>query len=255
MRLLDLFCGAGGAALGYRQAGFTAIVGVDKEPQKHYPFDFVQADALAYVEKFGHEFDAIHASPPCQAYTKLRAVAGNREYPDLVTGTRDMLRYVGLPYVIENVPGAPLDVTLMLCGTMFGLHTGDAQLGMFGIREGYAELRRHRLFESNLMLTPPGHCRHHGAVIGVYGSIPYNPARYRAEQRKVKPRTITVTGQTAQQNVVHNTIRETYSVDQAREAMGISWMIMAELSQAIPPDYTRYIGEQILRHLDAREEP
>lgn len=269
MRLLDLYCCAGGASRGYHQAGFTDIVGVDNEPQKRYPFTFVQADALAYLEKWGHEFDFVHASPPCQAYTQLRAVCGNREYPDLVAETRDMLRFVGVPYVIENVPGAPLDTTVMLCGTMFGLHTGDAQLAMFGLREGYAELRRHRLFESSLMLMSPGACRHGKSVIGVYGCTARNPQLYMqkypyrtisvhgthprdpgAERRKYRPKVITVTGHTP--NVVYNKIRETSSVAQAREAMGIEWMTMAELSQAIPPAYTRWIGEQVLRNLCAK---
>lgn len=236
MRLLDLYCGAGGAAMGYYQAGFKHIVGVDNEPQRRYPFIFVQADALAYLEKWGREFDFIHASPPCQAYSVLKGMT-TKKHPELVTETREGLQASRKPYVIENVPGAPLHASLLLCGSMFGLGTGDAQL------------RRHRLFECSMLIMAPGYCDHGGRPIGVYGRTPRDPE---IESRRRKPKTITVTGSTPQQNVVRNQIRETFSVNQAREAMGISWMSMAELSQAIPPAYTRYIGEQVLLHLRAK---
>lgn len=123
MRLLDLFCGEGGAAMGYHQAGFTEITGVDIRPMPKYPFQFVQADALDYLAKHGAEFDAIHASPPCQAYS----MAGNQwrltghQYPDLVAPTRALLEEIGKPWVIENVPGAPLRNPTVLNGAMFGL--------------------------------------------------------------------------------------------------------------------------------------
>lgn len=143
MRLLDLFCGAGGAAMGYHRAGFTSIVGVDIKPQPNYPFDFIQADAMGPwdTEKLGL-FDAIHASPPCQRYTKAKKLQGN-DHPDLVGPVRDLLDEIGLPYVIENVVGAPLRNPMLLCGTMFGLMT-----------------YRHRLFEANWPLPFPLHHPH-----------------------------------------------------------------------------------------------
>lgn len=129
-RLLDLFCGAGGAGMGYYRAGFE-IVGVDIRPQPRYPFAFIQGDALEYAATHGHEFDAIHASPPCQAYSVTKSIHGRR-YPDMVASTRGLLERIGKPWVIENVMGAPLVNPLMLCGTMFNLR-----------------VIRHRLFEAN----------------------------------------------------------------------------------------------------------
>ena len=123
MRLLDLFCGAGGAAMGYYRAGFDDITGVDIAPQPNYPFTFVLGDALEYVTEHGAEFDVIHASPPCQAYSMAGQQwrAEGREYPDLVAETRRLLIETGKPYVIENVPGAPLINPTVLNGAMFGL--------------------------------------------------------------------------------------------------------------------------------------
>ena len=142
-RLLDLFCGAGGAGMGYHRAGFE-VVGVDIASQPRYPFTFVQADALEYVSEHGHEFDAIHASPPCQVYSAIQRITKNKDkHPDLVEPTRQLLIASGKPYVIENVVGAPLRVDLLLCGSMFGV-------GMI----------RHRIFESNIpmpLLVPTCH--------------------------------------------------------------------------------------------------
>jgi len=150
MRLLDLFCGAGGAAMGYHRAGFTEIVGVDIKPQPRYPFTFVQGDALAYLEAHGHEFDAIHASPPCQKYSWAAKRWKDRERADLVAPTRAALMRVGKPWTMENVIGAPLARHVVLCGTQFGL-----------------EVLRHRRFESSVFLLMPGaRCRHAGSVRG-----------------------------------------------------------------------------------------
>lgn len=140
-KLLDLFCCQGGAAMGYHAAGFD-VVGVDIDPQSRYPFEFHQADALDYLTRHGHEFDAIHASPPCQAFTKTQKIQGN-EHPDLLTPVRELLSDLGRPFVIENVPGAPLINPVELCGAMFGLRT-----------------YRHRLFESNTVLWAPQHPKH-----------------------------------------------------------------------------------------------
>jgi DNA (cytosine-5)-methyltransferase 1 len=141
MRLLDLFCGAGGAAEGYHQAGFE-VVGVDIKPQLRFPFEFHQGDAFNYLRSHGHEFDVIHASPPCQRYTKARKLRG-REHPDLIAPLRLLLQDSGKPWVIENVPGAPLINPVMLCGAMFGLH-----------------VYRHRLFEASFEFEAPDHLEH-----------------------------------------------------------------------------------------------
>ena len=144
-RLLDLFCGAGGAAMGYHRAGFE-VVGVDIKPQPHYPFEFHQADALTYPLD---GFDVYHASPPCQAYSMMQHVFKNKdEHPDLIVIVRQKLEGPNKPFVIENVYKAPLKATLLLCGSMFGLKT-----------------IRHRYFEFNgwlpLLLQSP--CNHEGA--------------------------------------------------------------------------------------------
>jgi hypothetical protein len=148
-RLLDLFCGAGGCSVGYHQAGFD-VVGVDLRPQPRYPFAFVQADALEYLATADLTgFDAIHASPPCQAYAGVTAWRGNRDnHPDLVAATRTALEATGLPWVIENVPEAPLRPDLLLCGSQFGLN-----------------VKRHRAFETSwkaYSLIPP--CHHRGLL-------------------------------------------------------------------------------------------
>ena len=213
-RLLDLFCGAGGASMGYHQAGFE-VVGVDIRPQPRYPFEFVQADALEYVAAHGHEFDVIHASPPCQAYTRLRRlvegkIGRKRDYPDLVAPTREALRATGKIYVIENVGGAPLQDPIMLCGEMFGLR-----------------VFRHRYFEVSVFLLAPPHPRHpRGSTTMAYRS-----------------RSSFANGAT-HIGVYGNA----FDVEDGRVAMGIDWMTRRELSQAIPPAYTRWIGEQILAY-------
>ena len=202
-RLLDLFCGAGGAAMGYHQAGFDDIVGVDIKPMKRYPFTFVQGDALEYVAIHGHEFDAIHASPPCQAYSKMSQV-NNNEYADLVAVTRAALIATNKPYVIENVPGAPLINPLTLCGTMFGL-----------------KVIRHRLFESSPVIWfPPATCRHDTGGMKKAGRGP-SPNGFWSIAGK---------------GGGYDTKRGW------QKAMGINWMILTELAQAIPPAYTKFIG-------------
>src|SRR5262245_2184895 len=118
MRLLDLFCGAGGAAMGYHRAGFDTIVGVDIKPQPRYPFTFVLGDALEYVKAHGHEYDAIHASPPCQDHVRSPGPAPKHGTGWQLAATRDAL--LGT-WVIENVPGAPMRPDYKLCGCMFGL--------------------------------------------------------------------------------------------------------------------------------------
>lgn len=140
-RLLDLFSCQGGAGMGYHRAGFT-VTGVDIAPQPRYPFSFFQRDAVEFLRIHGKRFDAIHASPPCQAFTNAQKIMGN-EHPDLIEPVRELLLELGKPYVIENVPGSPLRDPIELCGAMFGLQT-----------------YRHRLFESNINLVAPAHPPH-----------------------------------------------------------------------------------------------
>ncbi|WP_216911309.1 DNA methylase [Nocardia noduli] len=207
-RLLDLFCCAGGAATGYHRAGFD-VVGVDIAPQPRYPFEFHQGDALEFLATHGHEFDAVHASPPCQEYCTLHALSPDKRYPDLVAATRALLDQVGRPYVIENVMTAPLirSRSIVLCGNAFGLRT-----------------YRHRRFESRLSLSAPAHPRH--------------VVRTATRQRKARWAdgwNISVTGDVGRYV--------------GPEAMGIDWMTGDELCQAIPPAYTEHLGHQLLTQL------
>lgn len=214
-RLLDLFCGAGGAAVGYHRAGFD-VVGVDIKPQPRFPFEFHQADALEYLDPWAGlyaTFEVIHASPPCQGFSDLRSMYNAKAHPDLLAPTRTRLLATGLPYVIENVEGAPMSNYIVLCGTMFGLGWQDA------------ELRRHRCFELSHVPLMVSQCQHRRRrVIGVYGG------HGRDRRRKV------------------NT--QDYPTSARREAMGIDWMTSAELSQSIPPAYTEWIGRQLLASLE-----
>ena len=220
MRILDLFCGAGGAAVGYHRAGFD-VVGVDINPQPRYPFEFVQADALDYLTNevlggdYSHgDFQAIHASPPCQAYSDLQKQS-KRRYPDLVATVRELLRASDLPYVIENVQGAPLLDPIVLCGTMF------------------PPLRviRHRLFESNVPLTAPLH-------------PPAHPLVYTRDKRKAHYGKLDEMTAFVMVNGGGNC-----SLAAARDAMGVNWMTKVELNEAIPPAYTEWIGSQLIAYL------
>lgn len=217
MRLLDLFCCAGGSAMGYHRAGFE-VVGVDMSPQPRYPFAFVQADALSLDMRFIRSFDAIHASPPCQRFSDLAKRNGNADaWPDLVGPIRDLLVASGLPYIIENVEGAPLIDPVMLCGTMF------------------PELRviRHRLFESNILLTAPPHGKH---------PLVFTHDKRKAHYGKLNEWTspVQVTG------------GGNCSKAAAADAMGIDWMTKNELNEAIPPAFTEHLGRQLMAHLQSR---
>lgn len=213
-RLLDLFCGAGGAAVGYMRAGFD-VAGLDIVPQPSYPsLDVWQGDAMLALDDvaFCRRFDVIHASPPCQAYTSLRTRQhGWLTYPELVSPVRDRLLDVGVPWVIENVPGAPLRDAVTLCGSMFGL----------GL-DGYT-LRRHRLFESSMPLAAPPDACAGERVIGVYGTGG-GWTRTAPGGGGVK-----------------------VSGDLAARVLGIEHTTRTdELAQAIPPAYTAHLGRQIL---------
>jgi DNA (cytosine-5)-methyltransferase 1 len=210
VRLLDLFAGPGGASVGYARAGFE-VVGVDTHRWREYPFEVVQADALEYLAAHGHEFDAIHASPPCQAYS-VRAVAQRnqgREYPDLLAPTRDALVALGKPWVIENVPGAPMRADYVLCGCFFGLG-----------------VRRERWFEASWepFNLRPAH-DHSAPAITVTGSGSASGTR-RADRGVIM-----------------------YDTLEVRAAMGIDWATRRGLSQAIPPRYTELIGHDLRAEL------
>lgn len=213
MKLLDLFCCAGGAAMGYHRAGFE-VVGVDIKHQPHYPFPFILGDAVDILirmlagEKFlasdGNwygidDFDAIHASPPCQAYTAMQNICKNgHNHPDLVEPIRKLLINSNKPFVIENVIGAPIRIDLLLCGSMFGL-----------------KIIRHRIFESNIempILTPT--C-HHDDV--------YDPWHKDGVGQREK----------------------------LLKAMKIDWfMTRPEVREAIPPAFTEFIGKHLIEVLN-----
>jgi DNA (cytosine-5)-methyltransferase 1 len=210
-RLLDLFCGAGGAAVGYWRAGF-AVTGVDLWPQPRYPFEFVQADAVAWladrVDAIGRRFTAVHASPPCQRWTRAQNARGQAdEHPDLIGPLRPLLEATGLPFVIENVPEAPIRPDLVLCGTAFGLRL-----------RGF-EVRRHRVFESNVDLGPSPPCRHEVAAMPIFGHS--ENADFRRRYGIVP-------------------------LDRRRAGLGVEWMNREELREAIPPAFTQLIGERLL---------
>jgi DNA (cytosine-5)-methyltransferase 1 len=213
-RLLDLFCGAGGAAMGYARAGFE-VVGVDIATQPHYPFEFHQGDAITFPLE---GYDAIHASPPCQGYSRMRHLPWlkDNEYPMLIEPVRARLRNSGVPWVIENVEDAPLDPSFVLCGTMFDL-----------------PLYRHRRFESNMLVLSPQHDGKHRHVI--WGGRKLG-SRYSSNSGGV----IGVFGHVAGPGI-----------EAARDAMGIDWMTRDELIQAIPPAYTEFIGAQLLAALES----
>lgn len=214
MRGLDLFCKAGGASMGLHRAGFE-MIGVDIEPQPHYPFEFYQADALNFPLD---GFDFIWASPPCQGYTAMRHAPGAKGAPLLIDQVRE--RMTGVPWVIENVEEASwaMRKPVTLCGSMFAL-------GAQGCRT-----QRHRLFESNFHITQPK-CRHDNRpVIGVYGGH----ARKRAASA----------GGRGTKDIWEGGHRSA-----ASQSLGIDWMTLSEMSEAIPPTYAQYIGHFAMAHI------
>ena len=201
--------------MGYARAGFE-VVGVDIKKQKRYPYEFIQADALEVLadKDFLATFDVLAGSPPCQTHSAtkhLRIAQGkSTDKVDLIPQTREAFLDSGKPYIIENVPGAPLIDPVILCGSSFGL-----------------KVRRHRLFESNIELTGlPCNHKDQGKPVGIYGSM-------RDE--------IPGGGHTAK------------SIEQAREAMGIDWMLWGDLVEAIPPIYTQHLGSQLMSVLGFRK--
>jgi DNA (cytosine-5)-methyltransferase 1 len=210
--ILDAYCGAGGAARGYQLAGFY-VVGVDVAAQPRYAGDeFHRGDAIEFIRRHGRDFDAIHASPPCQGYSRMRHLPWlrDREYPLLIEPTIAALRATGRPWVLENVEDAPLPSAVVLCGQTFGL-----------------KVYRHRKFESSILLFAPPH-RKHSVIIARGGGV----SRYVA---KNADGWMAVGG--------HGRAQE------ARDALEVPWMTGHEASQAIPPRYTLWVGAQLLRAL------
>jgi len=217
VRLLDLFCGAGMASDGYAAAGFDEIVGVDINPQPHYPYRFSHTDAVGYLAELIwsesiYDYDAIHLSPPCQAFTRashLRTAQGGvSKYADLLTPVLELLRDVEVPWVVENVPGAPgMDGAVVECGSAYGLG-----------------VRRHRLFLSNLPLVGSG-CDHksQGRPWGVY---------------HVMNDQVPQGGRTA------------LTLEHGLEVMGVTRTIpWNSLKEGFPPAYTEHIGRQLIEQM------
>jgi DNA (cytosine-5)-methyltransferase 1 len=221
--LLDLFCGAGGAAAGYARAGFD-VVGVDVDPQPHYPFTFIQSDWAEplYVlpglwEREGRPY-AVHASPPCQRYSGMtKRWSRSGDHPDLVEPVREHLSMLDVPFVLENVVGSPLLDPVQLCGSMFGLGA-----------DGY-QLRRHRLFEAHgFDLAAPGPCAHAGPALPVYG----NPGGSSKRDGLRFP-----------------------GVSSWRVGMDIGWMTIRELAESIPPAFTEHVGTALIAALSGEQAP
>lgn len=215
--LLDLFCGAGGASMGYHRAGFE-VIGVDINPMSRYPFEFIKADALGVLKRIVgkpgvRRFAAIHASPPCQGYSALTTGtnAGRTAKPRMISVVREALDATGLPYVIENVQGSDVRRDLTLCGEMFSL-------GVI----------RHRYFESNIPLTQPRHIKHRGRVQGWRHGTYYDGPYF----------------------AVYGDGGGKGTVAEWQTAMGINWTAdRHELAEAIPPAYTEHIGTQLIEHI------
>ena len=203
LRVLDLFCGGGGAGMGYSLAGFE-VLGVDIINQEKYPFKFIKDDAIDFLKKHGNEFDFIHASPPCQGYSNLTPEAHKGKYKKLIPELRELLQSTGKPYCIENVAGArhELNNPLMLCGSMFGLRT-----------------QRHRYFETNFNIDSPLKCDH--TSIPLLVTTASKASREKRFKLGMKPKT----------------------VKNAPLAYGIDWLGFKELKECIPPAYTMYIAK------------
>jgi DNA (cytosine-5)-methyltransferase 1 len=226
LRLLDGYSCAGGAGKGYQRAGFH-VTGCDIQAQPRYAGDaFEQRSFFSYTpEELRARFDAIHASPICQGLTRMRA-PGKKQHPNLIPQTLELLGASGLPWILENVEGAEpyMPGHIKLCGTMFGLAA-----------EGH-ELRRHRLFMANFLISPPSPCKHgSGPVVGIYGGH----ARVRSAKH----------GGRSTRDAWPNGHKPV-----AAEAMGMDWATLAEMSEAIPPAYTEHLGRQLLAHIEAQRQ-
>jgi len=218
VRLLDLYCGAGGAAMGYHRAGFEVVLGIDIAPQPNYPFPFLQADALQILGGHFPDVDAIHASPPCQHDTTMnnRYPGAAARHPDLIGPTKERLRAIGLPFVIENVGGArrKLNHPIVLCARALGAGVG-----------------RHRWFECDGFHCHATGCRCDGSELAVYGKL---------DGRRVWTRS---------NGTDYRAVR---TLEEARALMGIDWMTWDEIREAIPPVMTEHVGRHLMAELRAR---
>lgn len=216
--LIDFFCKAGGASVGYHRAGFR-VIGVDKDPQPNYPFEFVRGDAIDLFDDLVRWYRpaAVAGSPPCQKHSRLRTRT-QRDYPDFIEPFRAKCRASSLPYVIENVEGAPLISPVVMCGSMVGRPRVDGLL-----------FKRHRLFECNFQCpTPPDDCRGE-LTINVHGGGGYRERRGPNGER-----------------IGHG---NKASAAEAALLLGIDWMTVDEMNEAIPPTYTKHIGGRLREHL------
>ena len=216
IKVLDLFCGAGGCSVGYSQAGLNVFTGVDINDQPEYPFHFVKGDAIEFLKWNSKEYDLIHASPPCQHFTKYKNCRKDihTRYENLIDSVREFLKQSGKYYIIENVVGAPLVNPVVLCGSMFGL-----------------DVRRHRLFEANFLIEQPV-CNH-----GLWepNRFPGGRSRERGHARVLCRGTVEIG-------------RWNISIETQKMAMGIEHINnLRMLSESIPPAYTKYIGEQFIK--------
>ena len=217
-RLLDLFCGAGGAGVGYARCGFE-VIGCDLLVSKNSPHPVIEADALTLdPDWIAASFDAVHASPPCQRHSRMTNATGTpNAHPDLIAPTRRLLDATGLPWVLENVPGAPLRNPATLCGSMFPP----------------LRVRRHRRFETNwLLMTPP---------CGVHQEVVHHMSRRNWERLK--------SGEADPWSVWLCVVGHTPFSSASADAMGIDWMTSNELVQAVPPAYTEFVGTQLRLHI------
>ena len=210
--LIDAYCCQGGASKGYADAGFR-VIGIDKDPQPRYPYEFIQGDVLDVLPRLLATLPvaALGGSPPCQAYTLCQRIQGN-EPPDLVAPTREMFQSSGLPWIIENVEGAPLIDPVLLCGAMFP-----------GLR-----VYRHRLFESNLPLTVPAH--------------PEHVAPLRKMGRAPRPG-----------DWMHVVGNFSGVAQAREAMGGVDWMSRDGLRESIPPAYTAHLGAQLMAAVVARQ--
>jgi DNA (cytosine-5)-methyltransferase 1 len=218
-RLLDLYCCAGGAAMGYHLGGFDEIIGVDHIRKRNYPFKQIKADVPTFLKEkpmeWFRQFDLIHASPPCRKFSRTRHLVkaqGNKVRDvDHIALIQKFLKKTGVPYVIENVTESPLTGTT-ICGSSFGL-----------------KVRRHRIFESTFPIDELP-CRHkeQGRPVGVYGSM---GDQVKGIDKKHPERGVIFGGRTAD------------TIEEAREAMGIDWMGWNNIREAVPPAYTQHIAE------------
>ncbi|MFF4644710.1 DNA cytosine methyltransferase [Streptomyces sp. NPDC001389] len=210
LRLLDAFCCQGGAGMGYHRAGFD-VTGVDKDAQTRYPLSFHQDDAIAFIHKFGADFDFIHASPPCQRYSRAQKIQG-RQHPDLIAPVREALEATGRPWVIENVVEAATELRnpVVMCAAVFGMRT-----------------YRHRLFETGggFTLTPPAHQAHTAPL--------------------------TKMGRPLREGDWYHAVGNFSNVPYVRADMGVPWMNRDGIRECIPPAYAQWIGRQAFAHLTA----